>query len=80
MNQYDFLKQFLYRNFLQKNTPFSSLKSVHAENDGEVLGTLGSKHTLRLCSYPQVPNSSILFSAYIFFKLLNGMFFKKKSI
>jgi hypothetical protein len=40
------LKQLLYRKFLQ-NTPFSSLKSVRAENDGDELGKLGEEH--RVC-------------------------------
>ncbi len=30
----------------KKNAPFSSLKSVHVEYDGEGLGTLGSERTL----------------------------------
>ena len=40
MDQFDFFKQLSYINFLQKNTLFSSLKSVRVEYQGEGLGTL----------------------------------------
>ena len=37
-------KQLSYRNFFAKNTPFSSLKSVLAENEMGKLGTKSSEH------------------------------------
>ena len=33
MDQYEFFKQFIYINILQKNTPFNSLGSVRAKNE-----------------------------------------------
>ena len=43
MDQYDFLKQLPYRKVLQKNTPFSILKSACAENERGELGKLGKE-------------------------------------
>jgi hypothetical protein len=49
MDQYDFLSNFRIETFfLQKNTPFNSLKSMHAENEGGELGKLGKELSLVL--------------------------------
>jgi hypothetical protein len=40
-----FLSNFRIETFFKKNTPFSSLKSVRAENEGDGLGKRGCKHT-----------------------------------
>ena len=69
MDQYAFLKQLLYRNFLQKNTSFSSLKNMRAEKERGELGTL--------CSAHQVPISSPSCFVRTFFKPLNGVCFAK---
>jgi hypothetical protein len=52
MDQHDFLKQLSYINFLQKNTPFNSLKSVHAENEYG-LGTRSIEHSPVPGFYPE---------------------------
>ena len=44
------IKQLSYRHIFTKNALFNSLKSMHAEYDGEGLGTLGSEHTLTIHS------------------------------
>ena len=46
LKKWIFLRNFPIEIFLQKNTSFSSLKSVRAENKGEGLGTQAAKHSL----------------------------------
>ena len=45
-----FLSNFPIEFFFAKNTPFSSLKSMRAEYEGEGLGTLCNEHSLILIS------------------------------
>mgnify|MGYP003702549875 CR=1 FL=1 len=47
-------KQLSYRFFFKKNTPFSSLKSVRAENEGGKLGTGGNERSLRRFDFGKV--------------------------
>jgi len=56
MDQYDFFKiNFVYKLFA-KNTPFSNLKSVCVENEGEELGICGAEHTLTTGSKSSIVN------------------------
>jgi hypothetical protein len=59
MDQYDFFKQLSYRNFLQKNTLLSSLKSVRMKNERGVLGTCSYKHLLQTQHRLLVLNSDL---------------------
>jgi hypothetical protein len=42
-----FLNNFCIETYFKKRTVYSSLKSVHEENERKVLGTCSCKHTLR---------------------------------
>jgi hypothetical protein len=56
----NFFDNFCIKTFCKKNTLFSSLKSVHAENERRVLGTCSCKHTLNQHIYRFILQSIII--------------------